>query len=112
MNFWEFDPVAGVGVDVGSDRCNPLVWQIRFRDVVSPEFYQRMRRSFFRLHFQFIMAGDQRAKYDYFMFVCGPVSVAEWASRGREVLAAFSPEGEYRQPGALAPAPVSNPAPI
>jgi hypothetical protein len=104
MNFWEFDPVEGIGVKAGPERCNPLVWQIRFRDVVSPKFYQRMRRSFFRLHFQFIMAGDQRAQYDYFMFVCGPVSVADWARRSSDVLAAFSQDGKYLQPIAVAPA--------
>jgi hypothetical protein len=103
MNFWDFDPVEGVGVKVGPDRCNPLVWQVRFRDAVSDQFYQRLRRSFFRLHYQFIMAGDQRAPYDYFMLVGGPALVAHWAQRGREMLAAFGCDGSYLPALALAP---------
>ena len=93
----------GGGIDAGRDRCNPVLWQIRFRDMLSESFYLRIRGNFFRLHYQFIMAGDRRASYDYFMFVCGPVSVADWASRGREVLCAFSSEGRYQPTAARLP---------
>ena len=61
MNFWDFDPVAGIGVAVGAARCNPLVWKLRFREMLSPEFYKRLRLNFFRMHYQFIMANDRRA---------------------------------------------------
>ena len=47
--------------------------------MLSGEFYRRIRFHFFRLHFQFIMANDQRAPYDYFMLVGGPVPVVTWA---------------------------------
>ena len=63
---------------------------MRFRDIVSPQFYNRMRWNFFRMHFQFIMAGDQRAPYDYFMLVCGPVGFAEWARDPDAALARFA----------------------
>jgi hypothetical protein len=95
MNFWDFDPVEGVGVHIGPERCNPLVWQVRFRDMLSPEFYRQLRWNIFRLHFQFIMANDKRAPYDFFMLVCGPVPVADWATRKWEVVDKFSPEGMY-----------------
>ena len=93
MNFWDFDPINGIGVDAGRDRCNPLLWQIRFRDMLSESFYLRIRSNFFRLHYQFIMANDQRAPYDYFMLVCGPVPVATWARDAHGVLAAFDGGG-------------------
>jgi hypothetical protein len=93
MNVWDFDPVEGVGVHVGQQRHNPIVWAVRFRDMVSPEYYRRIRANFFRLHYQFIMAGDRRAPYDYFMLVCGPLPIADWATRRAEVLADFSPVG-------------------
>ena len=41
MNFWDFDPVAGIGVEIGAARCNPLVWKLRLRDMLSDEFYKR-----------------------------------------------------------------------
>jgi hypothetical protein len=95
MNFWDFDPVQGIGIAVGRERCNPLIWKLRFRDMVSPELYRRIRRNFFRLHYQFIMANDRRAYYDYVMLVCGPLPVAEWPRRDRPALAAFAPDASF-----------------
>jgi hypothetical protein len=95
MNFWGFDPVAGTGVDVGAERCNPLTWQVRFKEVVSPEYYRRLRLSFFRLHYQFIMSGDRPAPYDYLMLVAGPLAIAQWASHSHEMAAAFAPDGAF-----------------
>ena len=63
--------------------------------MLSPEFYERLRLSFFRMHYQFIMANDQRARYDYFMLVCGPVPVTQWAENGDKVLAAFGKDATY-----------------
>jgi hypothetical protein len=118
MNFWDFDPIAGIGVDAGAQRCNPLVWKVRFRDMRSPDsskrirlrklrfrdmlshdFYKRIRLSFFRLHFRYIMANDERSPYDYLMLVCGPVPVEDWAKRKRGVIAEFAADGTYRATG-------------
>jgi hypothetical protein len=95
MNFWDFDPVAGAGIEVGGERCNPLIWRVRFKEVVSPQYYRRLRLSFFRLHYQFIMSGDRRAPYDYLMLVAGPVAVADWARHPDQVAAAFAQDGAF-----------------
>jgi len=105
MNFYEFDPVEGIGVQAGAQRCNPLVWLVRFKDMVSPELYRRLRRSFFRLHYQFIMAGDRRATYDYVMLTCGPWPVAEWAKHPHETLAGFAADGSLSESTAGNPCP-------
>jgi hypothetical protein len=85
--------IGGLGIAAGNECCNPVVWKVRFRDMLTPEFYKRIRLNFFRLHYQFIMANDQRAPYDYFMLVCGPVPVATWARDAHGVLAAFDGDG-------------------
>jgi hypothetical protein len=95
LNFENFDPVADIGIDAGPRRCNPMTWQVRFRDMLSEQFYASLRWNFFRLHYQFIMANDMRAPYDYFMLVCGPVTPAEWVKRGRDVLAEFAEDASY-----------------
>ena len=95
LNFSGFDSVEGVGIQLGPERCNPLLWQIRFRDMLSPELYRKLRWKLFRLHFQYIMANQMRAPYDYFMLIGSPVPIIEWAKRQRNVIAEFSPEGEY-----------------
>jgi hypothetical protein len=102
LNFFNFDPVGGIGVDVGARRCNPLIWIVRFRDMLAPEFYGKLRWNLFRMHYQFIMANDMRAPYEYMMLVCGPVPVEQWARRGSEVLAAFDRDATYRAPKASA----------
>jgi hypothetical protein len=98
MNFWDFDPVAGIGVEAGARRCNPLVWPVRFKEVVSPEYYRRLRLSLFRLHYQFIMSGDRQAPYDYVMLVAGPVAIAQWARQPHQMAAAFAPDGAFTGP--------------
>ena len=95
MNLWGVDPVAGVGIQLGPERHNPLVWQVRFRDMLYPQFYRQLRWKFFRLHFQYIMANQMRAPYDFFMLIGSPVPIMEWAERQREVVAEFSADGKY-----------------
>jgi len=95
LNFYNFDPVAGIGVDAGSRRCNPLVWIVRLRDMLAPAFYNKLRWNLFRMHYQFIMANDIRAPYEYMMLVCGPVPVEQWARAGRETLADFAEDASY-----------------
>ena len=98
LNFYNFDPVAGIGIDAGPARCNPLIWIARFRDMLAPEFYDKLRWNLFRMHYQFIMANDLRAPYDYFMLVCGPLPVERWARGGRDTLALFADDAAYRGP--------------
>jgi hypothetical protein len=101
MNFWNFDPVAGVGVTLTAPRHNPLVWLVRFKSVVSPEYYKRLRLSFFRLHYQFILGGDRRASYDYVLLACGPLPIATWAQAPEAALASFADDGALNDTDAV-----------
>ena len=73
-----------------------MVWNLRLRDMLADDFVNRNRINFFRLHYQFIMANDHRAAYDYFMLVCGPLPVATWATQKRAALAAFAEDATLR----------------
>jgi hypothetical protein len=95
MNFWDFDPVAGVGIEVGAERRNPTVWIVRLRDMLSDAVYQRLRFSYFRMHYQFVMGNDRRAAYDYFLLVCGPAPVAAWAKGPDQTFHEFSADAAY-----------------
>jgi pimeloyl-ACP methyl ester carboxylesterase len=96
MNFWGFDLLAAVKLT--GRRRNPLTWVVRFRDMVSPEFYRGLRSSFFRLHFQFIISGDRRAPYDYVMLVAGPAEIPSWAHDPGAVMAGFAADGAFVPP--------------
>ena len=97
MNFWDFDPVGGVGVDVGTACTNPLIWPVRLRDMLTDAAYDRVRGSQFRMHYQYVMANDRRAPYDYFMLVCGPVAVTEWAKDPDAVVKRFGELATYEE---------------
>jgi hypothetical protein len=77
MNFYQFDPITSHGIDVGTARRNPKIVPVRFRDIIRPEYYQKFRWQFFRVHFQFVMANERPNAYDFFMIVCGPVPLSE-----------------------------------
>lgn len=77
MNFFQFDPIAAHGIDVGADRRNPTIVPVRFREIIAPEHYNLFRWQFFRVHFQFVMANERPHAYDFFMIVCGPVPLRE-----------------------------------
>ena len=89
MCFADFDPVAGIGVQVGEERCNPQRWPISFKDMIAPEKYARFRRNYFRMHYQYIFAGDRPAPYDYVLLVGGPMRIPAWPKHNRELMAAF-----------------------
>jgi hypothetical protein len=94
MNFWPFDPVAGHGIALRSERCNPLVVPVNFRDLWKAEGMTRRRWSFFRAHFQFLYANERAgAAYDYYMICCGPLDL-----RTRAGGLADAPAGVSAQP--------------
>jgi pimeloyl-ACP methyl ester carboxylesterase len=90
MNFWPFDPVAGHGIALGSERRNPLVVPISFRDLWGSGNFGRRRWRFFRAHFQFLMANERLgAAYDYYLICCGPLDLPTRATKPDEAVAAI-----------------------
>jgi pimeloyl-ACP methyl ester carboxylesterase len=88
MNFEGFDPVAGVGIQVEKQH-NPLLWSVRFKEMVSPAYYQRLRWNFFGMHFQYINAGDRPTAHDYMLLIAGPVALADWARHHEQLTLEF-----------------------
>lgn len=97
MNFWHYDLFCELGIDRHKVCCNMRYWQVRYRDMLSEDSYARLQWNLFRMHYQFIMANDKRAPYDYFMLVCGPARIADWASHTNKTLAAFGESAAYDQ---------------
>lgn len=94
MCFVDFDPVAGIGIkELGAARRNPLLWRINFKEAIAPEKYDEFSWNYFRIHYQYIMAGDRPAPYDYLLLVGGPMPIAGWPRRDREFLRVFLGSG-------------------
>jgi hypothetical protein len=97
MNFFQFDPLAAHGIDVGAAKRNPTIVPLRFREVILPEHYSAFRRQFFRMHFQFVMANEVPHAYDFFMIVCGPVPLTERMAAPQAALAAVTGDPTARE---------------
>jgi hypothetical protein len=75
------DPVSVSGV-AGPGKTWPLVFSAAFTQTLSPETWARLKRRFFRLHFQYLCAFDRPRDYDYFRITAGPVTLGD-RYRGR-----------------------------
>jgi hypothetical protein len=104
MCFFNFDPVDGIGVNVGAERRNPLIWRISFKDMIAPENYNRFRWNHFRVHYQYIMGGERPAPYDYILVVGGPMPIGHWPTHDRAFMAATMRDEESKTACPLAPA--------
>jgi hypothetical protein len=97
MCFTNFDLVDTIGLETGAQRRNPLLWRIRFREMIARENYARFRWNYLRVHYQYIMAGDRPAPYDYVLLVAGPAPIAEWPKQDRQLMAAFMQNAEAKR---------------
>jgi hypothetical protein len=100
ISFFSFDPVR-LRPFTENTGSKPHIRLINFWDVLEPAKMRRINLDFMRIHYQFVMAAQRRAVYDFFMFVCGPVPFADaiWAPRGCAEL--IGEDGRYLS----APAP-------
>jgi hypothetical protein len=71
MNFYKTDPVRDCGLQ---STGRPIIRLVRIRHMLQAASYRRIRRNPYRVHCQFVSGNESRAIYDYFMFVCGPLS--------------------------------------
>ncbi len=70
------DPVTVTGVAPGNKRW-PLVFSAAFTQTLSRETLAKLKRRYFRLHFQYLCAFDRPKDYDYFQITAGPLSLRD-----------------------------------
>jgi hypothetical protein len=96
LNFYPVHPVTDLGIDAGSKPPNPVIFHVNLRNMLTPESFARFRWNFFRVHFQFIMANDRPARYDYFLFLCGPLPLSFWVDRRKLTNEVYNPDASLR----------------
>lgn len=76
LNFPHRSPLAEFGMDETSP--NPHFVRVKLNDMLDrAKVLSMMRRlDAFRIHFQFVMANDRRAPYDFFSLLCGARTAA------------------------------------
>lgn len=75
INFYKSDPVADIGLQ--SRPTFPLVARVRVKDMLEEQTYKRIKRNFFRVHYQYIFGNTKRYWYDFFQICCGPTPLIE-----------------------------------
>lgn len=74
INFYKCNPVAEMRLEPrAAGRPFPMIWQVRVRDMLDPAVYRRVKRNFFRVHYQYIFGNTKKYFYDFFMICCGPL---------------------------------------
>ncbi len=91
------DPVAVSGSTPARGKKWPLVLSAAFSQTLSREKYKRLKRRYFRLHFQYLCAFDQPQDYDYFQITAGPLSLAQrFAARAPSPSRITEPSSGFR----------------
>lgn len=88
INLHRTDPVAEMKLDRAAGRAFPLVRDIRIKDMLQPETYKRIKRNFFRVHYQYIFGNTKPYWYDFFQICCGPTSLV---ARARQSIVGAEP---------------------
>ena len=102
ISFYKFHPVTLRAIGETGDPAQPLVRRVQFHEMMTAHDFRRSRVRFMRLHYQFVMANAQRALYDYFMIVCGPLSLRAIAHAPNGPLDLIATDGAV-----VAPAPAA-----
>jgi hypothetical protein len=96
MNFFRTDPVVDCGIAAPGELKNPRIRRFHFNTVLKPETLARIRHHPFRLHFQFVLAPEQKTPFDYPMIAAGPLFFRERIDEPQRALEALGPSGEVR----------------
>ncbi|MCK0207220.1 hypothetical protein MWN33_04140 [Starkeya koreensis] len=93
INFYRFHPVTLRRADFDQPGTAPLLRKASIKQMLSHEKLRKLRWHAMRLHYQFLLANERPAAYDYFMFVLGPLSFPDLSSRPDGPVGRFAPDG-------------------
>lgn len=95
ISFCGFDPVLLRRGVRNRGSLRPLIRIVAISDMLSRRTYWRYALKFMRLHYQYVMANERRAPYDYFMTVCGPVPFGRMIEAARGPLDLIAADGTF-----------------
>jgi hypothetical protein len=88
-------PLAGEGREGGD---GPIIRRVQIHQMLSAPTLRRLRFSYMRLHYQFVMANERRAAYDYFMLMCGPAPFRRTVTQPNGPVDLYGADGAYAAP--------------
>ncbi len=100
ISFHKFHPVELRRFKDVNDTSLPVVRRVQIHEMLSEETFRRHRYNFMRLHYQFVMANERRAAYDYFMLLCGPAPFWQTVHEANGPADLYGADGSLREPAA------------
>jgi pimeloyl-ACP methyl ester carboxylesterase len=101
ISFYKIDPVSLASIDDPRPNDKPLVRLVQLHEMMSRMSYYYHRFHPMRLHYQCVMANQKRARYDYFMMICGPIPFARWTAAALGPCDFIMPDGSFVEPSIL-----------
>lgn len=95
ISFYKFDPRALRQFRENVPGRKPHIRLVGVKDMLSPETFARHKLNHMRLHYQFVMANEQRALYDYFLLCVGPAPLEAVAITAAGALDLYDADGGY-----------------
>jgi hypothetical protein len=105
ISFHKFDPVKlarisshGPAPQAGErkeEHDSPIIRRVQIHQMLNAPTLRRLRFSFMRLHYQFVMANERRAAYDYFMLMCGPAPFRQTVTQPNGPADLYDADGMY-----------------
>jgi len=98
INFYKFHPVTLARAEFdepgfAASGIQPMLRNANIKRMLTPEKLRKLRWQIMRIHYQFLLANERPASYDYFMFALGPLPFTELASRLDGPIGRFGPDG-------------------
>ena len=81
INLYKTDPVAEMRLRREPGRAFPMIRQVRIMDMIHQETSKRIKRNFFRVHYQYIFGNTKPYWFDFFQVCCGPTPLLERAEK-------------------------------
>jgi hypothetical protein len=102
ISFHKFDPVRLRRFDTVSEPGGLVIRRLQIHEMLGEASFRRFRFNYMRLHYQFVMANERRALYDYFMLLSGPVPFRCTINQPNGPDDLFAADGSLREPAAPA----------
>jgi hypothetical protein len=98
ISFHKFHPVELTRFKDVNDANPPVIRRVQIHEMLSEAAFRRYRYNFMRLHYQFVMANERRALYDYFMLICGPAPFWQTVNQPNGPVDLYGADGSLREP--------------
>lgn len=93
INFFRTQPARLMGfADTMKHQMN--IHEVRIKRMVDKTAYKRMRRNFFRVHYQFVFGNTKKYHYDFLAICLGPASLPDRARAPKRFKQSLTADGQ------------------